>query len=154
MSAFPQRKPGFTLIEIMIVVGIIGLLAAMAINSLTRARRNAQNVAFANDITKACHAFQLYSIRHGHYPADQWPSVVPDGMAEYLPRMNWTAKTPVGGYWDWDYGQFGFKAGVSVYQPNRTPVQMAVIDQLLDDGDLQTGSFRRRDQGYIHIIEF
>ena len=74
-------------------------------------------------------------------------------MLEYLGRFPWTQPTSLGGQWDWDDGQFGFKAGVSVYQPAAPVSQMQKIDQLIDDGDLATGGFRARSGGYISVIE-
>jgi prepilin-type N-terminal cleavage/methylation domain-containing protein len=45
-----NRKTGFTLVEIMIVVAIIGLLAAIAIPSFVKARNTSQQNACINNL--------------------------------------------------------------------------------------------------------
>ena len=45
-------------------------------------------------------------------------------QAIYLLRVPWTQPTVTGGRWDWDNGLFGFKTGVSVYQPTASLASM------------------------------
>ncbi len=146
-------KNGFTLLEIMIVGAIIGLLAALAIPSMfdagiqTRARR------FAREIKAAGHAFVQYAVENGDYPADTTPAQMPVGMAPYLKGFPWYGETVVGGHWDWDFEQFGTRAGVSVHAPNWNDEQMRLIDEVIDDGNLSTGQFRKRTAGYMYVLE-
>jgi len=78
---------GFTLVELMIVVAIIGLLAAIAVPNFVRARENVQNGAYMSDLRVASGAFQEYAIINGTYPADKTPGQTPDGMQDYLANM-------------------------------------------------------------------
>ena len=148
-----QSKNGFTLVEIMIVVAVIALLTALAIPWFRRYHEDTLNSRFANDLRIACHAVRAYNIKTGQYPPDRTPRQIPAGMDGYLAGMEWRERTPIGGWWDWDFRQFGVWAGVSVYRPERNEEEMARIDTMLDDGNLGTGRFRRRPDGYIYILE-
>ncbi len=150
-----RRPAGFTLVEIMIVVSIIALLAVMALPSFLRAREKAQNAKLINGLRVASDAFQMYAVEHNTYPADVNRGVVPGEMAQYFgPTFDFTARTPIGGNWDWDYQQFGFTAGVSVVGSGVSDARMQEVDARIDDGDLKTGGFQNTAADrYTSIIE-
>ena len=60
-----MNKKGFTLVEIMIVVAIIGLLAAIAIPNFIRARTTAQKNACIANLKQLQGAIQVWAIDTG-----------------------------------------------------------------------------------------
>src|SRR6266705_6914537 len=70
MKKTTSRKQGFTLVEIMIVVAIIGLLAAIAIPNFIRARTTAQKNACINNLRQIDGAIQQWALENKKGPAD------------------------------------------------------------------------------------
>jgi prepilin-type N-terminal cleavage/methylation domain-containing protein len=62
LKAINKRRGGFTLVEIMIVVAIIALLAAIAVPGFLRARKRSQASRILNDLRMIDSAVDQYAI--------------------------------------------------------------------------------------------
>lgn len=149
------RRAAFTLVEIMIVVAVIGLLAAIAIPNFVRARNVSQGVRVANDLRIFGDGFAVYSFEKGTYPPDSHevlPSV-PD-IEQYVDAARFTAPTVIGGRYNWEGPDSYPYAGVSVSGSSLSVAELRRVDQVVDDGDLDTGNYRRPSNGrFTYIIE-
>lgn len=65
-----QGSSGFTLVEVMIVVGILALLAAIAIPNLLRAKISSNESSAQVTLKSISTALENYSILNNVYPAD------------------------------------------------------------------------------------
>src|SRR5262245_47616400 len=83
-----SRNAGFTLVEIMIVVAIIGLLASIAVPNFVRARSRAQTDACLNNLRQIDAAKQQWALENGKTPTDtpQWTGAADTAIQPYMGR--------------------------------------------------------------------
>jgi prepilin-type N-terminal cleavage/methylation domain-containing protein len=72
MKIRASRKSGFTLVEIMIVVAIIGLLAAIAIPNFVKARTTSQQNACINNLRQYDGAVQQWALENKKQSSDTY----------------------------------------------------------------------------------
>jgi prepilin-type N-terminal cleavage/methylation domain-containing protein len=70
LKKLQTKRAGFTLVEIMIVVAIIALLAAIAVPGFLRARKRSQASRILNDLRLIDSAVDQYAIETGRKTGD------------------------------------------------------------------------------------
>ena len=99
-----RRQRGFTLLEIMVVVVILGLLAAMVLPNVLGNKEKADKQKAVADIVSIENALDMYKLDNGVYPSTEQgldalvhkPTISPeprnyreDGYIKRLPQDPW-----------------------------------------------------------------
>lgn len=100
-----KKQKGFTLLEVMIVVVILGILASLTVPSLMGNKDRADRQKAASDVVALENALEMYWLDNGVYPSQQQglaalvkaPTVTPlprnyrsDGYIRRLPKDPWS----------------------------------------------------------------
>ena len=121
---------GFTLVEVLVVIVILGILAALVVPRVLERPDEARVIAAKNDIAAISQALKLYRLDNGRYPSgDQGlaalvskpvqapvpPNWKPNGYLERLPKDPWGT--------DYQYLNPGQRGDIDVFSlgADRTP---------------------------------
>ncbi len=103
------KRSGFTLVEILIVVVILGILAAIVIPQFTEASTEAKLSSLCTDLQTLRSQIELYKIQHND---------VPPTFAAFTAQM--TAQTDITGAAGTDYGPYMQKIPINQFNNDNT----------------------------------
>ena len=160
---FRRQVKAFTLVEIMVVVVIIGLLAAAALPTYRHITMRSKTTAVENDLRQFSTALITYNLQNAKWPADGEPQVAPPEVANALPST-FAHVTPIGGVYKWNYdvSADGITAKAAIIIQTAAGLQpvsddealFLMIDKQMDDGVLETGAIQLGStNSLVFIIE-
>lgn len=80
-----KNQKGFTIIELLVVIVIIGILVALALPNLFAAQARGRDTDRKNELKNAQQKLETYFQDNGEYPAD-WTTVVTEEEERQGPR--------------------------------------------------------------------
>ena len=112
-----SRQQGFTLIEIMVVIVIMGILAALVVPRVLDRPDQARRVAARQDISGLMQALKLYRLDNGRYPSGpqglQALVQRPEGARNWRPYLDRLPNDPWGH--PYQYLNPGVKGEIDVF---------------------------------------
>ncbi|MGJ3244271.1 MAG: type II secretion system protein [Opitutales bacterium] len=150
-------RKGFTLLELITVLGILGLILVIAVPVVSRVRKDADYAEFVTICQTFAQATEQFMLEKGADLTDgdfvdSGSGKIPDGMDPYIREALWNNGhcKQLGGRWDFD-DDWGF-FGIGTDDPDVSDEELLRIDEKWDDGNLDTGRLRQTRNGRFYYV--
>jgi prepilin-type N-terminal cleavage/methylation domain-containing protein len=155
-------RPGFTLVELLVVVGIIAILISILLPALSRAKDKARQVSCASNERQLYMLCMMFAQDHGgHLPRPSWPGNINQPFVDNLNAFGQQVAGKLdyeqGGLWRYLPGIQARKDLMLCPGDNGEPVRYGSIQSVPGDRDFSysfhayVGDRRDNEQGQFRI---
>ena len=141
-----QSTSGFTLLELIVSVVIMAILTSLGLPSYMQYLEQAKATAVASELRSFAVGVESYVILEGAYPDDSHDAI-PPGTEDFIDATAFLRPTRLGGRYNWEGPNNYPYAGISIFNSSQPQHVFEQLDDILDDGNLQTGQFRLGTSG-------
>ncbi|MEN1678472.1 MAG: DUF1559 domain-containing protein [Planctomycetota bacterium] len=142
MTPRNHRPPlGFTLVEVLVVIGVIGVLVALLLPAVQSARESARRMSCGNNLRQLGLAAQNFLSANGHFPPATIARPTPDDPRAPWTFYRWSALASVSPYMENEavYDAIDLDSPLYVGQnlnPVHEPIVRTIVPELLCPSDL------------------
>jgi prepilin-type N-terminal cleavage/methylation domain-containing protein len=79
-----KKNFGFTLVELLVVMGMIGLLASIMLVGLNSSKEKARDSVRMDDLKSLSKAAELYFVKYGDFPVDIYRDETGEDVKDYF----------------------------------------------------------------------
>ncbi len=144
VTTHESHRGGFTLVELVVVVLVIGILAGIAAPQLFGISYQAEAAAIVSSVDIIFDAVERYAADNGKLPDDTSYGATPTDLEPYMSTRIFAQETALGGYYDWNGVTTGapvIGVGIRVSSWSDSSVRnlYSAIEDFADDGDPNSG---------------
>jgi prepilin-type N-terminal cleavage/methylation domain-containing protein len=135
-----KARQAFTLIELLVVIAIIGVLIALLLPAVQKAREAANRVKCQNNLHQIGIALHLYHGDYGYFPSGYiWKPISPDISTHTEPGWGWAALLLPYIEQDNLHRQINFRSPVG--DPSNEGIRTTILSLFVCPTDTKTGIF-------------
>jgi prepilin-type N-terminal cleavage/methylation domain-containing protein len=122
-----MRRPGFTIIELLMTMTVVGLLSAVAVPKFTEMKRRATATQLLGDFGVMRHAAMTFYVDSGYFPRETPTAALPANLDTYLPAGFSMTKDG----WTMDYENWTLTSGMRTSTGVAIGISFVVPDEKL-----------------------
>jgi len=152
-----MKRLAFTLVELMIIIGILGILAALVLPTFTSAQGKASAATIATNMRSLADACRVAYEQNGQWPTydfEEGDDDVPDGLDGLMSESAWSDITESWGTEEISLTANGNSLTFAAEGAGNYTEVLAELERIVDDNAEQTGKLQWQANATQYLVSW